>query len=344
MINLKTFGKHPTGDRLKRISHSPNYKNGTFQNIHPTPMTERASTIELTIRFILTTFQKNLLPPKALPYVKNDLMNADFSVPKITWFGHSSYLIQHKGKNILVDPVLDGYASPASFLVKAFPGTNIYTVKDLPEIDLLILTHDHYDHLDHVTVKALAARTKKIIAPLGLGAHLENWGYTTETFTEMDWWDIFNLNSEIKVTATPARHFSGRTFLLQKTLWASYMLELDHFKIFIGGDSGYDDQFKKIGQHFGTVDLAILECGQYGDHWPYIHMFPEQTAQAAIDLNAKYLFPVHWGKFALARHAWNESIERLFKKASELQIKIATPIIGEPIILGETPPSKIWWR
>lgn len=342
--HIRTFGSDPWGDRLKRLAQSPNYKNGYFYNIHPTPMWENASTLWMLSYFIVTTHQKNLVPQKKVPFIKSDLMNADCATPKITWFGHSSYLIQYRGKNILVDPVFCGHASPMWPLVRAFSGSNEYKVSDLPHIDLLVITHDHYDHLDYSTIMDLRKKTAKYVVPLGVGAHLEGWRIATEKIIELDWWEKFEFDSEVKITATPARHFSGRGIIVQKTFWASYMLELDEFKIFIGGDSGYDDQFKKIGDTFGSVDMALLECGQYGVNWPYTHMFPEQTAQAAKDLNAKYLFPVHWGKFALARHGWDESIERLIKKAEELNIPITTPLIGESIMLNHALPNTAWWK
>lgn len=345
MAMFKSFGKNPFGQRLERISKSPQYRDGIFQNIHPTPMTpDGVSQTQVLKDFFLGKKPDDIKPANPIPSIKHDLSNANQSTPKLTWFGHSSYLIQYKGKNILVDPVFSGNAAPVTFAVKSFDGANTYTEKDMPHIDLIIISHDHYDHLDYKTVSALKDQADKIIMPLGVGSHFESWGFPDQQIHELDWWENFTFSSNIKVTATPARHFSGRLLERSKTLWASYVLELDQYKIFIGGDSGYDDQFVKIGQKFGPIDLAILECGQYGINWPYIHMFPEQTAQAAKDLNAKYLFPVHWGKFILSVHSWNESIQRVSKKAQEIGVHITTPIIGEPIILNQTMPESKWWE
>mgnify|MGYP002653050535 CR=1 FL=1 len=214
----------------------------------------------------------------------------------------------------------------------------------LPAIDLLVLTHDHYDHLDYTTIKALAPRVRRFCTALGVGAHLERWGIPAEKITEFDWWETQPVAEATTLTAVPARHFSGRSLQRGKTLWTAFVLKLHGYSLFLGGDSGYDDQFKKIGDQYGPFDLAILECGQYGRDWPNIHMFPEETAQAAQDLRAATLLPVHWGKFVLANHPWNEPIERLVKRATEQQLPLATPRIGEPVRLGATYPQTVWWR
>lgn len=342
---LKVLGKNPSSDRLKRMEASPNYRDGVFQNVHPTPMNkEGKNTLGVVYDFITTKKPSDQSPSQKIPGFKINLNEVADNTPTLVWFGHSSYLIKYKGKNILVDPVFCGHASPVSSVVKAFEGTDLYSVHDMPQIDLLILTHDHYDHIDFETVSKLKAKTKQVVCPLGCGEHLEYWGYQPDSFVELDWWEHKEVTAEIKVTATPARHFAGRGLVRNKTLWASYVLELGGFRIFIGGDSGYDDQFKKIGEKFKSFDLAMIECGQYGENWPYIHMFPEQTAQAAKDLNAKVLFPVHWGKFILSLHSWTEPVERVSVKAKELNQKIITPRIGEIVRLPNELPNSKWWR
>lgn len=342
---LKVLGKNPSSDRLKRMEASPNYRDGKFQNVHPTPMNkEGKNTLSVIYEFIITEKPKDQAPDKNIPGFKIDLQNINDQVPALVWFGHSSYLIKYQGKNILVDPVFCGHASPVSNAVKSFKGSDLYSVEDMPQIDLLVLTHDHYDHIDFETVSKLKNKTKQVICPLGCGEHLEYWGFNSSSFTELDWWEEKTASSDIKLTATPARHFSGRGLVRNKTLWASYVLELGSYRIFIGGDSGYDDQFKKIGEKFKSFDLAMLECGQYGVNWPYIHMFPEQTVQAARDLNTKVLFPVHWGKFILSMHSWTEPIERALVKAKELDQKVMTPQIGEVVKLHDNLPDSKWWR
>lgn len=283
-------------------------------------------------------------PPGPLPFEKTDLRFLENDVPVVVWFGHSSYLIRINGLNILVDPVFSNHASPFSFMIKAYPGADAFSAADMPPIDLLVQTHDHYDHLDYESVSALQTKVKKVITTLGTGSHFEYWGYDPAIITELPWWDTTSVATGIQLTATPARHFSGRGIARGKTQWGGFVLKTAEYAIYIGGDSGYDTHFKEIGNKFGPFDLAILECGQYNAHWPYIHMMPEQTAQAAVDLQAKRLLPVHWAKFTLALHAWNDPIKRVVKKAAELQLPITTPKIGEPVLLGKFYPEAQWWN
>ncbi|HYH55177.1 MAG TPA: MBL fold metallo-hydrolase, partial [Anseongella sp.] len=264
--------------------------------------------------------------------------------PVVTWFGHSSYLIQAEGLNILVDPVFSRRVSFAQYIgPSAYPGSMIVSVKDLPAIDAVIISHDHYDHLDYGTILQLREKVKAFYVPLGVGSHLAYWGVPDENITELDWWDSVDALGSLKLTAAPARHFSGRGFTRNKTLWASFVLEMEGYKLYLGGDSGYDRHFREIGDKFGPFDLVILENGQYNPQWPFIHMMPEETVQASLDLRGKVLLPVHWGKFTLAVHAWNDPAIRVVKKAEEMNVKVTTPRIGEPIVLDSVYPSDQWW-
>ncbi len=337
------LGKNPTGIALERIESSVNYREGAFQNVEPTEvMRKEASTINLLNDFL--NKPATTVPTKALPSVKTDLSLLSGAVPTLVWFGHSSYLIKSKDITILVDPVFSGHASPVSFFGKEFPGTNVYGVNEMPNIDVLVLTHDHYDHLDYETVKQIQSKVKRIITPLGVDAHLVHWGIPIEKITALDWWEGVSLGDSAKLTATPARHFSGRGFARGKTFWSAYALRIHGYSIFIGGDSGYDSQFKIIGEKFGPFDLALLECGQYGDDWPSIHMLPEEVPMAAKDLGAKILMPVHWAKFALAYHAWTEPIDRLLLRAAQDQVVVVTPKLGEPLLIGKSRPTEKWWQ
>ncbi|MHA4806552.1 MBL fold metallo-hydrolase [Flavitalea flava] len=337
------FGKNPSGNRFKKIQHSPNYLNGAFQNQTPTPVALQGVSVFTMLREY-NRKPKDTVPPVRLPSVRTDLINLAPESPVIVWFGHSSYLIKVKGFNILVDPVFSGNASPFSFFAKAFPGSDVYGVADLPDLDMVILTHDHYDHLDYKTILLLKDKTKHFYTSLGVGAHLEYWGINLDKISEFDWWQTQTVAPEITLTATPARHFSGRTFKRGQSLWSSFVLKIYGYSIFLGGDSGYEQHFKEIGDRFGPFDLAILETGQYGKHWPYIHMLPEDTVNAAKDLRAKALLPVHWGKFTLALHPWNEPVRRVVKAAAANGLPLATPMIGEPFILGVDLPGKTWWE
>jgi L-ascorbate metabolism protein UlaG (beta-lactamase superfamily) len=343
-MQQRSFGKEPDGARLERIKRSPNYVNGSFVNLTDTPMqSEDASYFKMFMKFF---FKGNTgSPPKPLPSVKTNLKLPPPARPTFTYFGHSAYMIQMNGKNILMDPVFSERTSPVQYLgTKNFEGTHVYELKDMPAIDFVILSHDHYDHMDYETLKQLAGTPTRFVVPLGVGAHLEYWGISPDHITELDWWEATDAISGIKVTSTPARHFSGRSFKRGTSLWCSYVLQTPDYKIYLGGDSGYEKHFAQIGEKFGPFDLAILECGQYNEWWPYIHMMPEQTAQAGIDLGAKIVWPVHWGKFALAFHPWNESILRISKRAEELRLRLTTPMIGEQIILGTKYPNQNWWE
>jgi L-ascorbate metabolism protein UlaG (beta-lactamase superfamily) len=343
-IQQKSFGQYPQGKRQERINNSPNFKNGQFVNQTETPLfMPNVSFWD----FMLLWFKRHpdTKPNFVLPSVKTDIKKPLLGKTEIIWIGHSSYMIKQDSLNILVDPVFSKHASPVSFTgVTSFPGTLVYSVNDLPAIDYIILTHDHYDHLDYRTIKRFKTSSCKFITALGVGQHLEHWGIDSTRIIELDWWEKATLNNNFIITATPARHFSGRGFKRNRTLWVSFVLELNGKKLFIGGDSGYDKHYIEIGEKYGPFDIAFLENGQYYKYWQYIHESPEQTAQAAIDLKTKVLMPVHWGRFKLSVHPWTEPIERLLTKADSLHINVTTPMIGEPVILDESYPASKWWR
>ncbi|HEX3008807.1 MAG TPA: MBL fold metallo-hydrolase, partial [Bacteroidales bacterium] len=240
VLSQSRFGKLPKGERLERIKKSPNYKDGKFQNQSYTPtVAEGTSMAKVMYDFI---FKKKIrvTPEDSIPSVKTDLKRLPPDKDVIVWFGHSSYLMQIDGKKILVDPVFSGHAGPFRWMVKAFKGANQYSAADMPAIDYLVITHDHWDHLDYNTVVELKPRVKKVICGLGVGAHLEHWGFAPSSITEMDWYDQSVLDGDWKIIATPARHFSGRGLKRDQTLWASFVLQTPSLHIFIGGDGGYD--------------------------------------------------------------------------------------------------------
>lgn len=339
-----SFGKLPSGTRAERISSSPNFKDGNFKNLVKTKMlAENASYFGLFTKFFSAGADKE--PLRALPSQKTDLKVIPADKPTIVWFGHSSYLISVGGKKILADPVFSERASPVQYSgPKNYPGTALYELEEFPDLDVVVISHDHYDHLDYNSILTLKEKTKLFCVPLGVGGHLEHWGVAPEKIREFDWWEGEEVMEGIHLTSTPARHFSGRGFTRNKTLWSSFVLETGGLKIFIGGDSGFDRSFEEIGHRFGPFDIAMLECGQYDVQWPYIHMMPEETVQAALDLNAKVFLPVHWGKFTLANHPWRDPIRRAVKHARANGAKVTTPRIGEPIILGESEPFEEWWE
>ncbi|GAB2831183.1 MBL fold metallo-hydrolase [Ferruginibacter profundus] len=339
------FGSQPTGERLDLVRVSPQYKSGAFQNQSPTPsLTEGASFTSVLGEFLFKQKERKK-PAQVLPSAKTDLFALKKEENVWVWMGHSSYFMQIDGKTILVDPVLSGAASPLSFTTKSFPGSDIYTTDDIPAIDYLFISHDHWDHLDYNTLRKLKPKTKTIITGLGTGEHLQRWGFKKDMIIEKDWNESVTLADGFSVTVTPARHFSGRGFKRNGALWVSFVLQTPRHKIYLGGDSGYDDHFKTIGNQHGPFDLAILECGQYDKSWKYIHMMPEETALAAQELKAKKLLAVHWGKFALANHTWDDSIKRVFKAAKEKQLHLLTPMIGEKVTIDDDAQKfSAWWE
>lgn len=340
---LKRLGKNPGGKRLEKIRNSPNFVKGKFLNIEPTSVNPANVSMLRIIREIMNR-PNSVRPSGEIPYRKTDLKGLHAEKPTVVWFGHSSYLLKFRNFNILVDPVLSGNASPFRFFGKAFDGTQIYEPEDLPDIDLLLLTHDHYDHLDYRLIKHLRKKTKLVVTSLGVGSHLELWGVKKKKIRELDWGENIQINPDLIISALPARHFSGRSFGRFNTLWSSFVLEWGGYKIYIGGDSGYSNQFEKIGEEYGGFDLAFLECGQYGKYWPQIHMFPEETVKAAIDLNAKILFPVHWAKFVLSTHPWNEPIKRLSAEAKKQGQQFVSPLLGESYEIGDDSEQQEWWN
>lgn len=343
LLQHPVFGKLPSGERSKRIKLSPNYRNGEFQNLSPTPqLTEGASMPKLMYQMLMGKKPERLEPEGIIPTVKTNLY--ELSDMSLVWFGHSSYLFKAAGKTFVVDPVFSGNASPLPGSMKAFKGSDAYSAADLPEIDYLVISHDHYDHLDYPTLKELIPKVKHVICGLGVGAHLEHWGFDAAIITEMDWWGNQALSGTLRITATPARHFSGRSLRPNQTLWCSYVLYAGDFRLFIGGDSGYDAHFREIGEKFGPFDLAILENGQYNVQWKYIHTLPHELADVQHDLRAKAVLPVHSGKFPLARHAWDEPLELAVKYAGARHQRVLTPKIGEIVHLNDTTQQfSKWW-
>lgn len=340
------FGAEARGERLVRIQQSKHFKNKQFQNLSYTPsLAEGHSMMDVMYDFFFKKKNPLLKPVKNIPSIHSDLKNLPKDQDIFIWLGHSSYYIQTEGVSFLIDPVLSLYGSPFKFFNKAFPGADIFKPGDIPNIDYLVITHDHYDHLDYPTVKAIKDRVQKVILPLGVGAHLERWGYKPEQLIEEEWWTEVVLKNNFKITFTPARHFSGRKVQRNVTLWTSYVLETPTKKLFLGGDSGYDTHFKMIGEKFGPFDYVFIENGQYNEAWKYIHGLPEDVIQACIDLKAKNIIPVHSSKFALSLHAWNEPLEKIMSLGKAKNLNILTPMIGEILDLNKSNNQfKTWWK
>lgn len=338
------LGAVPQDKRHETIKASPNHPNGSFINRIYTPtLTPGHSMYKVMFNFFFKKGDR-IKPKGKIPSVYTNLNN----LPKgdwLVWFGHSSYFMQVDGLKILVDPVFSGYASPIKGITKAFEGSDIYTPEDMPEIDYLIISHDHYDHLDYDTILKLRPKIKQVICGLGVGAHFERWGYAANDIKEMDWDTEIELKTGFKLFGITTRHFSGRGFKRDQTLWMAYLLQTPKRKIFIGGDGGYDAHFKNIGERHGPIDLAIIENGQYNEAWKAIHFLPGENLEAAKDIKAQRILPVHSSKFSLALHDWDEPLKAITKLNEKMGLNLITPKIGELVDLNDQQQKfSNWWE
>lgn len=343
-----TFGHKPSAERLQHFATLDHYQDGKFINQIPSEMDMSFANLASVLGDYIKG-NPNRQPNSPLPVEKVDsldIANHESSFTGVTWFGHSAILLEVAGKTLFLDPMLGESPSPHPWLgSKRYSEELPISMDQLPPIDAVLLSHDHYDHLDYESIRALKGKVNAFYVPLGVGAHLRSWGVEESKIHEMDWWDEAE-HDGIQLTCTPARHFSGRgLFNRASTLWASWVISAPTANIYFSGDSGYGPHFKEIGEKLGPFDLAMMECGQYDLRWEAIHMLPEQTAQAFVDVQGKVLMPIHWGAFTLALHTWTDPVERLSAKARELDLTLATPKIGQPLILPPRQlPTDAWWE
>ena len=337
ILNHPCFGRRMSKERKARIEASPNWSDGQFQNQILTPQFTGDKSMFGALWEFLTDSKKDRTPKEAIPAVKTDLKALPTSPSTgsgtsesghdwLVWFGHSSYLFCLDGKLFLVDPVLK-MEFPVTVMMRPFKGTNIYSPDDMPDIDVLVVTHEHWDHLDYATLRDLKDKVKYVVCPLGVAEYLEYWGYNPQRITEMDWYETVNYQLST-ISCLPTRHFSNRLFKRNQTLWASFVVESGGRKVYIGGDGGYDQRFKEVYERFGSVDLALMENGQYDKDWANIHLMPEDLEKAILDLKAKQVFTVHHDKFSLAPHAWTEPDSVAHDIAQRHQIKLLDEPIG----------------
>ncbi|MGE4422638.1 MAG: MBL fold metallo-hydrolase [Pseudodesulfovibrio sp.] len=343
-LGQEKFGRLPKGDRLDRLAQSPNYRDGTFHNRVPFErIVKGGGGLGGLIRFAFRDGD-GLTPPAPVPVVKTDLKGLDPNRDVVVWLGHSSYFVRLGGRAILIDPVFSAYASPVWFSTRAFAGTSVYTAEDMPHIDYLLISHDHWDHLDYATVTALKDKIGNVVTGLGVGEHFSRWGFPEEMIHEADWDEDVRLDDTLVIHVLTARHFSGRMFDRNRTLWVSFALETPSRRIYYSGDSGYGPHFKEIGERFGGFDFAMVECGQYNEAWPDVHMMPEQSARAVEELKAREAMPCHNGKFSIAYHSWDEPLKRFSEASRGKAYKPATPEIGEVVDLADREqPFDSWW-
>ena len=339
------FGGKVTDELQSQYEQSENWRDGHFQNLEKTEMDIALGKIPGVIYKQLT--KKGQKPKESLPVIpfQKPAFLAPANKAKFIWYGHSVVLMHMNGKTILIDPMLGGDTTPiAPFDNKRFSDDSLSLIDDFPEIDLILLTHDHYDHLDFDSIQKLKHKTKKYYVALGLKRHLVRWGVEPNLITEFDWWDEQMLE-DIKITFTPTRHFSGRGLTDRaKCLWGGWVFNTETENIWFSGDGGYGDHFKMIGERFAPFDFAFMECGQYNDDWRPIHMFPDESIQAAMDAQVQKVMPVHWAGFSLSyQHTWTEPADEFVKYAKQNDVDYLLPPIGKLFTYADILQEE-WWQ
>ncbi len=342
------FGGDISKEQQLEYTKSENFKKDVFVNKKKVDLDASLGKILSMSRKFFFEKVPNGRPENDILVQRIDSTNiAEYHSPtRLIWFGHSAFLLQIQDKIILIDPMFGDVPAPHPWLGgKRFSKGLPIVVDKLPKIDAVIISHDHYDHLDYESIKKLKDKVDMFYTPLGVGVHLIAWGVEPDRIVELDWWQEINYDN-LTFKCTPARHFSGRKFSnRQSTLWSSWIIQSETENIFFSGDSGYGPHFKEIGEKYGPFDFAMMECGQYNKMWPDVHMFPEETAQAGLDVQAKHIMPIHWGAFKLAMHSWKDPVERVIRKAKELNIPVITPKIGEPFFIKNNEElDNNWWK
>lgn len=335
------LGKRPAGEHLDRLRASPQWQGEAFDN----PLAKVDPRFwPLMKGWLLGDERRN--PDEAITI--NALGPQHFATPpasglRLTWLGHSTFLIEIDGKRVLTDPVWGERASPSSYIgPKRFHRPPL-ALADLPPLDAIIISHDHYDHLDWPTIKALVDHPVHFYVPLGLGAHLAYWGIPSDRIHEHDWWQTTAVDG-IVLAAVPARHFSGRTGPTgNQTLWCGWALIGPKHRVFFSGDTAMFPGFDDIGREFGPFDVTLIESGAYSEMWADVHLGPEQAVAAHRMVRGDLMIPVHWGTFNLAFHAWTEPAERVIAEAERLGVRVAIPRPGQQIEPATPPPLVRWW-
>ncbi len=342
------LGGTATQVQRQKYAESGHYRDGEFVNLRPTEVMTGGSTLGVMWDFLLHK-SPQATPDHPLPTQQLDSLAIAHKTPdlvRVTWFGHSASLVEIAGQNILLDPMLSVKMGPSGLVTpRRYNQALAIAPEQLPALAAVLISHDHYDHLDYATIVKIKGKVGRFFVPLGVGAHLRRWGVPPAKISEMNWDDSARLPG-LTIVCTPSRHFSGRGLTNRNsTLWSSWVLKSDHKRVFYSGDGGYGPHFAAIGATHGPFDLALMECGQYNPNWAEIHMMPEQSVQAAHDVRAAVMLPVHWGAFTESLHAWTDPIERATAAAQKLGMPLTTPQLGQPVTLDAGPlPNAKWWR
>lgn len=342
----KQFGGKISKRDIEEYKKISNWDGEKFVNLEPTSMD---FSFQALPKFLYKQFceKEGREPKKPLPIVPFHVGNflAPSEKSKFIWYGHSVILLRMNSKTILIDPMLGTNASPiAPFTTKRFSTNTLALIDDFPEIDLLLMTHDHYDHLDLDSIRKLQPKVKQYFTGMGVGRHLKKWGIEEDKIIEFDWWrsEVFQ---DIQITYTPTRHFSGRGLTDRaKSLWGGWAFQTEQERLWFSGDSGYGNHFEEVGERLGPFDFAWMECGQYNENWSLIHMFPEESIQAAMDAKARKVMPVHWAGFSLAQHHWTDPVVKFVASAQRKSIPFHTPELGELVDLNQERQNQFWWR
>lgn len=341
----KQFGGKVTKALVDHYRQSVNWRDGKFQNLEETSLHISLRKMPgIIYRQFTGKAKREPLQPLTIKALDKASFLEESNTPKMVWYGHSVLLLRINGQTLLIDPMLGPSASPIGpVTTKRFSENTLGLIDDFPEIDLLLLTHDHYDHLDYDSIQKLKRKTKKYFVALGVKRHLVRWGIDPALVTEFDWWDQA-VSGDIQISFTPSRHFSGRGLSdRSKSLWGGWIFKTPQHNLWFSGDGGYGKHFKEIGERHGPFDFAWMECGQYNEHWHQIHMYPEECIQAALDAGATNIMPVHWAGFTLAPHHWKEPVERFVRAAAEAGMDYMIPQLGE-VVDWESKKVTDWWK
>ncbi|HEV7977819.1 MBL fold metallo-hydrolase [Amycolatopsis sp.] len=338
------YGARAKGVRAERMRNSPQFRDGAFRNVAP-PVERTGASYREVIREMLFGDKKNQrYPTGPIPMVTRSPAEPATTGLHLTWYGHASVLVEIDGARVLFDPVWSERVSPLQFAGPHRLHEPPVALESLPKLDAILISHDHYDHLDMATVQTLArTQAAPFLVPLGIGAHLERWKVPADRIIELDW-DEHAEVAGLRLTATPAQHFSGRTLTRNDTLWTSWVVAGPAHRVYYSGDSGYFDGYAKIGEEHGPFDAALIQIGAYDPAWPDIHMTPEEGVATHLDLRAELLVPVHWGTFNLAMHPWTEPADRVWDEAKAHDVKLAVPRPGERIDVDNPPTVDGWWQ